>query len=317
MRWSCFPRIPCFSVLKKSTFFLFLLLFVSSAISSEESVFVVVSKNLPSITEFSRRDVVFSQFCKTVAYNDVQYAAGRECLVEFYAYTCRGGDTLLSLHAATGIPYDTLATLNGISGLNENLAGRIVVVPVIKGIFVPLDPESAVETLLRAEISGERSAHQYAIDGRTFDFFPGARFSQTQRAFFLDTSFRLPLDTRIVSSGFGYRNSPVYGKWKFHKGIDFAAPSGEAVYSCKNGTVSFVFRNDAVFGNYIIISHQSGLTSVYAHLSKILVQQGETVRTGQKIGEIGQTGAVTGPHLHFEIRQNGKAADPDEFLPQK
>lgn len=245
----------------------------------------------------------------------MQYAAGRACIEEFYAYTCRDGDTLLSLHAATGIPYDTLATLNGISSMNENLAARTVVIPVVKGIFIPLDPKNAVETLLRAESSTGNGVRRYMVDGRTFDFFHGVRFSQAQRAFFLDTSFRLPLDTRVVSSGFGYRNSPVYGTWKFHKGIDFAAPSGEPVYSCKGGTVSFVFRNDAVFGNYIIISHQNGLTSVYAHLSKILVQQGEAVRTGQKIGEVGRTGATTGPHLHFEIRQNGKAADPDEFLP--
>lgn len=315
MRRIQFPRTPCASVLKKSVFLVFSLLFISAVFTSEKTASVVVSERLPQIAEFSRRDVVFSQFCRTVAYNDIQHAAGRECLDEFYAYRCRAGDSLLSLHAATGIPYDTLATLNRISSPDENLTARTIVIPVVKGIFVPLVPESAVETLLRAEIPEESGALRYEIDGRAFDFFSGARFSQAQRAFFLDTSFRLPLDTRVVSSGFGYRNSPVYGKWKFHKGIDFAASQGEAVYSCKGGTVSFVLRNDAVFGNYIIIAHQNGLTSVYAHLSRILVRKGETVGAGQKIGEVGQTGFVTGPHLHFEIRQNGTAADPDEFLP--
>lgn len=89
------------------------------------------------------------------------------------------------------------------------------------------------------------------------------------------------------------------------------------MYACKGGTVSLAVRNDAIFGNYIIISHSGGLTSVYAHLSKISVRQGQTVRSGQTIGEVGQTGAATGPHLHFEIRRNGKATDPEELLPRQ
>ena len=232
-------------------------------------------------------------------------------------YTCRANETLFSLHSATGIPYDTLATLNGISGTDERLSGRKIIIPAEKGVFVPVKPVNAVEVLLRAEMKADASPVRYFVDGREFDFLQGERFSQAQRAFFLDSSFRLPLDTRIVSSGFGYRTSPVYGVWKFHKGVDFAAPEGESVYACKGGTVSLAVRNDAIFGNYIIISHSGGFTSVYAHLSKISVRQGQTVRSGQTIGEVGQTGAATGPHLHFEIRRNGKATDPEELLPRQ
>ena len=71
---------------------------------------------------------------------------------------------------------------------------------------------------------------------------------------------------------------------------------------------------DSVFGNYVVISHESGLSSVYAHLSRIDVKKGEIVRVGEQIGLSGKTGAVTGPHLHFEVRLNGVAADPADFI---
>ena len=109
----------------------------------------------------------------------------------------------------------------------------------------------------------------------------------------------------------------MYGVWKFHKGVDFAAPEGESVYACKGGTVSLAVRNDAIFVFFFIICHSSGLTSVYAYLSKISVRQGQTVRAGQTIGEVGQTGAATGPHRQVESRRNGKATDPEELLPRQ
>ena len=305
-----------FKVLKN--LFVIPLFFFSICFSAaQESAFIISSDFLPVIKELSRYDVVFQQLTQTSSYNDIQYAAGKECIEDFYLYTCRANETLFSLHSATGIPYDTLATLNGISGTDERLSGRKIIIPAEKGVFVPVKPVNAVEVLLRAEMKADASPVRYIVDSREFDFLQGERFSQAQRAFFLDSSFRLPLDTRIVSSGFGYRTSPVYGVWKFHKGVDFAAPEGESVYACKGGTVSLAVRNDAIFGNYIIISHTGGLTSVYAHLSKISVRQGQTVRSGQTIGEIGQTGAATGPHLHFEIRRNGTATNPEELLPRQ
>ena len=132
--------------------------------------------------------------------------------------------------------------------------------------------------------------------------------------FFLDASMRAPLDNVRVTSGFGFRNSPVYKRWKSHNGIDFAAAAGTPVYACKSGTVAFVAKMDAVFGNYIVLSHEGGLSSVYAHLSRVDVKKGEIVRVGEVIGLSGETGAVTGPHLHFEVRLNGVAADPADFI---
>ena len=93
-----------------------------------------------------------------------------------------------------------------------------------------------------------------------------------------------------------------------------AAPEGTKVYACKGGKVISVVKMDPTFGNYIVIKHPSGLSSIYAHLSKIEVKNGENVTTGQEIGLVGKTGRVTGPHLHFEIRQNGQSTNPNAYI---
>ena len=127
---------------------------------------------------------------------------------------------------------------------------------------------------------------------------------------------QLPLSKKIVTSGFGYRVSPITGKWKFHAGIDLAAPEGTEVYACKQGKVKTAAYSD-IYGNYIVLSHNNSTTSLYAHLSQILVQKNESVATGQKIGLTGTTGASTGPHLHFEVRENGTPMDPSKMIKTK
>ena len=87
------------------------------------------------------------------------------------------------------------------------------------------------------------------------------------------------------------------------------------VYAIKDGAVYVSVPDDAEFGNYVILSHDTGkLTSVYAHLQKIIVEQYQTVKKGEIIGYVGHTGMATGDHLHFEIRQGGKPEDPRQKL---
>ena len=114
------------------------------------------------------------------------------------------------------------------------------------------------------------------------------------------------------------RKNPFSGKWKNHKGVDFAAAEGTPVRAVKNGTVSFVKKNDTTFGNYIILKHEdNSMTSVYAHMSRLAASEGDPVRRGDIIGYVGSTGMATGPHLHFEIRFGGVAEDPEKLLPVK
>ncbi len=115
------------------------------------------------------------------------------------------------------------------------------------------------------------------------------------------------------TSGFGWRKDPITGERKIHKGVDFKAHYGESVYAAGTGTVIFAGVAGG-YGNLIKIKHPNGYITMYGHLSKILVKGGHHVRRGEIIGKVGATGRVTGPHLHFEIRKNGKAIDPLQMI---
>ena len=116
-----------------------------------------------------------------------------------------------------------------------------------------------------------------------------------------------------TSSGFGYRDHPTAHAVKFHYGTDFAAWTGTDILSFADGTVS-LYGWDAGYGNYIIVDHGGGWTTLYAHCSVVYVSGGETVSRGDKIGLVGETGDVTGPHLHFELKCDGKYYNPEFWL---
>lgn len=121
-------------------------------------------------------------------------------------------------------------------------------------------------------------------------------------------------DLRRVGSYFGMRMDPFYKVKKFHEGIDFTAPVGTDIYATGNGVVISAGRNAGGYGNRIVIDHGYSYSTVYAHLSKILVNPGQQVLRGQVIGYVGNTGKSTAPHLHYEIRKNGVAINPIYFF---
>ena len=115
------------------------------------------------------------------------------------------------------------------------------------------------------------------------------------------------------TSGYGWRTDPISGKKTFHDGIDIAADYGSAVYAYAGGTVSESGWN-SIRGNYIIINHGNGLTTRYLHLSKRLVDVGDRVDVGDKIGQVGSTGYSTGNHLHFGVKLYGESQNPYAYL---
>ena len=114
-----------------------------------------------------------------------------------------------------------------------------------------------------------------------------------------------------LTSSFGKRNG------RKHEGIDIAAPKGTPIYSAADGKVVFSGWGPTGYGKMVIIKHQHHLTTVYAHNSKILVKKGVRVKQGQKISLMGSTGRSTGPHLHFEVRNNTEPKNPIKYLPTK
>ena len=118
-------------------------------------------------------------------------------------------------------------------------------------------------------------------------------------------------DIRRVSDLYGRRTShPVLKIPSFHRGIDFSAKVGTPVLATANGTVERVIHSKYGYGNHIMIQHDGEYKTVYAHLLETKVQRGDTVMVGQEIGTVGNSGLSTGPHLHYEIRHNGKPIDP-------
>lgn len=118
-----------------------------------------------------------------------------------------------------------------------------------------------------------------------------------------------PLKTARMTDPFGWRFHPITNELDFHYGLDMATEEGNPIYAALSGTVRLAAVGES-YGNYLIIDHQNGFATVYAHCSKLLAEEGETVKKGQKIALVGSTGAATGPHLHFEIRLNDIRLDP-------
>jgi murein DD-endopeptidase MepM/ murein hydrolase activator NlpD len=144
-------------------------------------------------------------------------------------------------------------------------------------------------------LAADAPGHHYRFDG--------SRIGESE--------WRLPTEMKRISSSFGSRIHPMSGLRRDHDGIDLAAPSGTPVVAAKSGTVSFVGQQRG-YGNLVIIRHGGRYSTYYGHLRDFTpgVRVGTLVAQGQRIGSVGQTGYATGPHLHFEVRTNGKPIDP-------
>ena len=124
---------------------------------------------------------------------------------------------------------------------------------------------------------------------------------------------RMPMDNATLTSGYGMRTHPVLRKRANHNGIDLAAPTGTPIYATADGVIERA-NYFGSYGNYIQIGHGNEIETRYAHLSRIIVSDGQQVRKGDLIGFVGSTGRSTGPHLHYEVRIDGRPVDPRPFM---
>jgi murein DD-endopeptidase MepM/ murein hydrolase activator NlpD len=139
-----------------------------------------------------------------------------------------------------------------------------------------------------------------------------ARMSALERALEGVPQVAPARDDRITSA-FGYRRDPFTGHAAMHSGIDFKGATGSPIYAAARGTVAFAGRKSG-YGNCVEIDHGNGLITRYAHLSRIDVSVGRSIEAGETLGGLGSTGRSTGPHLHFEVRIDGRAVNPRPFL---
>lgn len=119
-------------------------------------------------------------------------------------------------------------------------------------------------------------------------------------------------DLSKMASGYGTRIDPIYGTRRFHAGMDFAAKTGTDIYATGNGTVIYTDWKQG-YGMCVIINHGFGYETLYAHMDSYMVRPGQKVVRGEKIGEVGNTGKSTGPHLHYEVRVKGQPDNPAKY----
>ena len=168
-------------------------------------------------------------------------------------------------------------------------------------------------TLEPANTSGRTASRKEAREEADDDTGPGAvetTPSSPGEGKIEGLSLRWPLKQVEVTSGFGRRGS------EFHEGVDLHAKTGTPVFAAQDGRVIYAGSKIRGYGRLIVIKHDHGISTVYAHNSKILVKHGDHVKLGQKIAISGKSGKVSGPHLHFEVRKGVAAVDPITVMPK-
>ncbi len=202
-------------------------------------------------------------------------------------YRIKKNDTLMGIASAFSTNEGRIRRHNGISG-NRILAGADIFIPDARPVVkksAPREQPKAVEA--RAAVEHEETPRPRRM-------------------------FLWPVKGRITSS-FGSRISPISGRRSFHTGMDIGCSMDTPVKAASAGKVIFSGWKE-IFGNMVILKHDRGFITVYAHNKKLLVQENEKVRAGQVIARSGTTGASTGPHLHFEVRKHLTPLNPIRFL---
>lgn len=271
------------------------------------------------ITNLHSGNLIFRQYQEDVLSAQMAIAAGKLPTLHIYRYRVRPSDTLFGIAARCSIPYDAIASLNRIESAATDLTDRILFLPSIPALYLPEQAENRLEQLVLSSFDPDTpgivtfTLHTPQNGPRTVHCIPNSRFDGTVRAFFLTPTFRFPLPEGTVTSTFGMRKNPLTGNMVFHHGVDLAAPAGTVVLACADGIVEAVGYDD-VYGQYIIIRHAGNRESLYGHLLHIKIELHDEVKSGTIIGNVGSTGQSTGPHLHFEVHENGVPKNPAGFL---
>ncbi|MBS6559415.1 MAG: peptidoglycan DD-metalloendopeptidase family protein [Clostridiales bacterium] len=172
------------------------------------------------------------------------------------------------------------------------------------------------EARKKAEEAKKQAEQQQSQSSNTTSSSSGSGSSSSSSSSSSSTSsgFTWPCpSSHTISSQFGYRIHPILGTKKLHNGIDIAAPYGSSIVAAGSGTVIAASYSSSM-GNYVMISHGNGITTVYMHCSSLLVSSGQTVSKGQQIARVGSTGLSTGNHLHFSVMKNGSYVSPWDYL---
>jgi murein DD-endopeptidase MepM/ murein hydrolase activator NlpD len=248
--------------------------------------------------------------------------------IRFSVYQTVSGDTFLSMARKFRLQEETLRSLNQANDSSQPKADTLITIPSKDGIFHMVRPGQGLTDIARAyEIPLKQvlSANHKMSDSDLrlgeILYLPGAHYLSRKDLRWLalaslevKNGFIKPTTGRFADA-YGRRVHPISGKVIFHEGVDLAPGWGARVVASQSGQVRFA-NIRAGYGRTIILDHGNGIATWYAHLDKILVKPQQRVKQGQLIGRVGNTGKVTGPHLHFEVRLKGKPQNPLLYLVQ-
>ncbi|HUN66217.1 MAG TPA: M23 family metallopeptidase [Bacteroidota bacterium] len=178
-----------------------------------------------------------------------------------------------------------------------------VLPPVSDQTAQVLQTVSSSLSRLKSEMSVQEQSYRQIV-----------RKAEYNKGYFAALPALKPMDGYYSKTGYGLRMHPVLGIFRTHNGLDIINDVGTPVYASGDGVVDVAGMNGGGYGNMIVLNHGYGYQSLYAHLSKILVREGQHVKRGDLIAKSGKTGLVSGPHLHYEIRHDGVSVNPVNFF---
>ena len=231
------------------------------------------------------------------------------------SYIVQNGDNISTLAVNYGLYQDTIISYNKIANSRLLQIGRVLKIPNQDGILHTVKSGETLDSIAKSynadievlQIVNELFSSFVAVG--TDLFIPGARLDWTRLQEINGDLFIWPT-VGTVSSYYGYRRNPFnMAQYQFHNGIDIRGNTGTPVRAAMAGRVSAAGW-DNVFGNYIIITHHSGYRTLYAHLSVIRTRTGAYVAQSERIGDMGNSGQSTGPHLHFTVYKDGITVNP-------
>ena len=232
-------------------------------------------------------------------------------------------ENLWKIAQNSGLDAFTLLSVNKLRNGNLIRPGQSIKVPNQRGILHKVvKDESLEEIAIRYQVSLEKIIESNGmldpdtIYAGTELFIPDAKINESFRKRLIPPPYKpkfvKPTSGRLTS-GFGYRIHPILKKRRMHKGIDIVARYGSNVKAATGGIITYSGQMGS-YGNLVVIDHQNGFETRYAHNSRLKVKKGEKVHQGQTIALVGNTGRSNGTHLHFEIWKNGEAIDPAHYL---
>ena len=230
-------------------------------------------------------------------------------------YVVQKGDSICSISQDFGISPSTLTDWNPDITKKPLVPGQILRIPQPEGYIYEVKEKDTLSSIAKRFFTTVEDI-MIANDMKSTIIYPGEKIfvplSIIGKAFNNERMFLWPIYGEI-SSPYGWRVHPITKRLSFHTGLDIAAPEGTPIFAAESGIVTFAGRKGG-YGLLIIV--KSGKYQIlYGHLSKICVYNGQFVKKGQLIGRVGNTGLSTGPHLHFEVRIDGKHTNPVAYLP--